>query len=50
MFIAKFPVVAMFIKFEDFSSMVDKALEELEELINNNVQIENFVLNKEEEG
>ena len=50
MFIAKFPVIAMFIKFEDFSSMVDKALEELEELINNNVQIENFVLNKEEEG
>lgn len=49
MFIAKFPVVAMFIKFEDFSNMVDKALEELEELINNNVQIENFILNKEEE-
>ena len=49
MFIAKFPVIAMFIKFEDFSNMVDKALEELEELINNNIQIENFILNKEEE-
>ena len=33
MFVAKFPAIALFMSFEDFSKMVDSALEELEELM-----------------
>ena len=35
MFLAKFPAIALFISFEEFSAMVDSALEELEDLIDN---------------
>ena len=48
MFIAKFPAAALFIDFEDFSQMVDKALEELQELIRTNVNIQ-AIFDKEEE-
>lgn len=48
MFIAKFPTVALFIDFEDFSQMVDKALEELQELIRTNVNIQ-AIFDKEED-
>ena len=47
MFIAKFPAAALFIDFEDFSQMVDKALEELQELIRTNVNIQ-AIFDKEE--
>lgn len=48
MFIAKFPAAALFIDFEDFSQMVDKALEELQELIRTNVNIQ-AIFDKEED-
>lgn len=48
MFIAKFPAIALFIDFEDFSKMVDSALEELQELIKSNTNIK--ALFKEEGG
>lgn len=48
MFIAKFPAIALFIDFEDFSKMVDSALEELQELIKSNTDIK--ALFKEEGG
>ena len=48
MFIAKFPAAALFIDFEDFSQMVDKALEELQELIRTNVNIQ-AIFDTEEE-
>jgi hypothetical protein len=39
MFMEKFPAVAIFITFEDFSVMVDKALERFEELLKSNEKI-----------
>lgn len=39
MFMEKFPAVAIFITFEDFSVMVDKALEKFEELLKSNEKI-----------
>ena len=39
MFLAKFPAIALFISFEEFSAMVDSALEELEDLIDNSDNI-----------
>lgn len=39
MFLTKFPAVALFISFEDFSKMVDKALDEFEKLIAENKDI-----------
>ncbi len=38
-FIKKFPAIAIFISFEDFSKMVDAALEELEKMIKENKEI-----------
>jgi hypothetical protein len=38
-FIKKFPAIAIFISFEDFSKLVDGALEELEKLMKENKQI-----------
>lgn len=51
MFIAKFPAIALFISFEDFSEMVSKALEELEQLISHNDKIQTLIIQepKEEE-
>lgn len=51
MFIAKFPAIALFISFEDFSEMVSKALEELEQLISHNDKIQTLIIHepKEEE-
>lgn len=39
LFIKKFPAIAIFISFEDFSKMVDGALDELEELMKENKEI-----------
>lgn len=39
LFVTKFPAVAVFIKYDTFSSMVEKALEEFKDLINNNRRI-----------
>lgn len=49
MFIAKFPAIALFLSFETFTEMVNKALDELEELIENNEQIANLIIEKGEE-
>ena len=38
-FIKKFPAIAIFISFEDFSKMVDTALEELEKMMKENKEI-----------
>ena len=40
MFISKFPGVSIFISFDTFKSMVDKALDELQEMIENNEKIQ----------
>lgn len=39
MFVAKFPLVAIFIDFDEFSIMVEKALDKFEELIQTNPSI-----------
>lgn len=39
MFVTKFPAIAIFIDFDDFSMMVEQALEKLEELIKENTDI-----------
>ena len=39
MFITKFPGIALFISFEEFSKMVDKALNKFEDLLKNNKSI-----------
>ena len=57
MFIAKFPAIALFISFETFAEMVNKALEELEGLMKENKEIDmlikpsNYIVceNKEDE-
>lgn len=38
-FIKKFPAIAIFLSFEDFSKLVDEALEELEKMIKENKEI-----------
>lgn len=43
MFIAKFPAVALFLTFEEFSNLVDEALQELQELIDKNSNIEALI-------
>ena len=43
MFIAKFPAIALFVDFEDFSHMVDNALLELECMISSNDNIKNVI-------
>lgn len=47
MFIAKFPAIALFIDFEDFSQMVDNALLELQKMMRENKPIEAVI--KEDE-
>lgn len=42
-FLAVFPILSKFISFQEFSDMVDKALEEMEHYINTNVQIFKYV-------
>ena len=39
MFVAKFPLIAIFINFDEFSIMVEKALQKFEELIQTNPAI-----------
>jgi hypothetical protein len=46
MFIAKFPAIALFLTFEEFSNLVDEALQELQELIDKNIAKYNFILTK----
>ena len=48
MFISKFPGVSIFIPFDTFKSMVDKALDELQEMIENNEKIQ-MLFSEEEE-
>lgn len=48
MFLAKFPVLSKFMSFEQFSNMVDTALEEMKHLINTNMAVFNIVKNTAE--
>jgi hypothetical protein len=48
MFVTKFPAIAIFIDFDDFSIMVEQALEKLEELIKENTDI-GALISKEDE-
>lgn len=48
MFIAKFPAVALFLTFEEFSNLVDEALQELQELIDKNSSIEALINGEDE--
>ena len=43
MFLATFPVLSKFVSFEQFSDMVDAALEEMKHLISTNMAVYNFV-------
>lgn len=45
MFLARFPVLSKFMSFEQFSNMVDTALEEMKHLINTNMAVFNIVNN-----
>lgn len=49
MFVAKFPLVAKFLKFETFSGLVDQALEKMRELLETNEKVEAYVSSPEEE-
>lgn len=48
MFLARFPVLSKFMSFEQFSNMVDTALEEMKHLINTNMAVFNIVNNTAE--
>lgn len=48
MFIAKFPAIALFLTFEEFSNLVDEALQELQELIDKNSSIEALIKGEDE--
>ena len=48
MFIAKFPAIALFFSFEEFSNLVDEALQELQELIDKNSSIEALIKGEDE--
>lgn len=48
MFLARFPVLSKFMSFEQFSKMVNVALEEMKHLINTNMAVFNFVNNTAE--
>lgn len=50
MFIAKFPAIALFISFETFAEMVNKALEELEGLIAENSNIKDLIIKGSEDN
>lgn len=49
MFLARFPVLSKFMSFEQFSNMVDVALEEMKHLINTNMAVFNLVAKPDEE-
>lgn len=42
MFVEKFPAIAIFITFEDFSKMVDEALDKFNELLKENTAINDY--------
>jgi hypothetical protein len=42
-FLDKFPVLSKFISFEMFSSLVDKALESLEDMLNTNEAVNTYI-------
>ena len=48
MFITKFPAIALFLTFEEFSNLVDEALQELQELIDKNSSIEALINGEDE--
>lgn len=50
MFIEKFPAIALFVSFEDFSIMVDEALNKLEEIMKNNQNIQDVIESNRLEG
>ena len=43
LFIEKFPIISVIISFNSFSKMVDKALEEMKELIEQNEKIKKYI-------
>lgn len=49
-FVTKFPAAAIFINFEDFSIMVEKALQKFEELLQTNKNIENLYEESKEDN
>lgn len=49
-FVTKFPAIAIFINFDDFSIMVEKALQKFEELLQTNKKIEKLYETTTEEG
>lgn len=50
MFIEKFPAIALFVSFEDFSIMVDEALKKLEEIMKDNQNIQDVIESNRLEG
>lgn len=50
MFIEKFPAIALFVSFEDFSVMVDEALNKLEEIMKDNQNIQDVIESNRLEG
>ena len=50
MFIEKFPAIALFVSFEDFSIMVDEALNKLEEIMKDNQNIQDVIESNRLEG
>ena len=42
-FITKFPVLSKVISFKTFSGLVDKALEQMKDILSNNIAVQNFV-------
>lgn len=46
LFIDKFKFASMFISFNQFSILVDSALEVMKEMISNNDQVKNYISNK----
>lgn len=49
-FVNKYPVLSLLISFDEFSKMVDKALEEMRHLIDTNMQIFDYVNGEEKEN
>lgn len=48
MFIAKFPAIALFISFTEFANLVDEALQKLEELMKENIEVNNLINGEDE--
>lgn len=49
MFIAKFKVTAILISFEQFSLMVDSALDKMKDILSNNEQLYNYITKENED-